>query len=1008
MRIEFTNPLALVLLALIPVALYFARHSLANLSRLRSSLSLGLRVLILLLIVMSLAGLRVRTTSRDLALIFLVDVSASVAQDTRQSVIDFINSEVDRAGPRDYLSVVAFGREPSVELAPTRKESLADWRLYEISSNPPRDYTDIAAALRLASALVPEDAVGRLVLISDGNENLESSTEEARLLQASGIEVFAREIGTTSERGPSRGEIAVRDLVAPETLAEGEAFDLKVTIDSTRDTNAVLRIYRNDSVAAERNVHLAASGENVFVLSERADQKGFYTYRAEVEAIQFDTLVQNNAREAFAIVEGRPKTLYLYGDPRPSPAIARVLSEGSFLADTRPAASAPNTLAGFQDYDLVIFDNVPASALTTAQMKMVGSYVRDLGGGFIMIGGDQSFGPGGYYKTPIEEALPVSLDVRQKKHLPSLGIVLVIDKSGSMSGEKLEMTLEAGSATVDFLSERDSVGVIAFDSDAYKVVSLTKVEDKKSIITQIQSIQALGGTNMYPGLKMAYDWLQSSDAQMKHIIVLSDGQSESGDFRGIARTAREAGITVTAVAVGEDSDHQTMEMIASVGGGRFYAADSPETLPRIFTREAVLASRSTIIEEPFTPRLVRQTQATAGIDWSAAPQLGGYVGTAERDSMKSPAITSLISDKDDPVYAVWQYGLGRSAAFTSDAKSRWAAGWMNWPGFGQFWTQAFRDTLRREGASDLVPRVEVNAGRGHVAVEAMTSQGEFKNNLRLRAHVVAPDFSATDIVLEQTAAGRYEGDFAAVARGAYLVNVAEENGPAAPVSGAVNSYSPEFSITGSDADLLARISGATGGRVIPEGATNRQAPGDEPSQGAEPQPPTTDVNLFERRATKTRPHEIWEALMLVALLLLPIDVGIRRLHITREQLDHAREWVGSRMRRASSEMPEAETPASLAQLKDARARVRLGDSDIIPPDVNAQPQEVAPATSRLAEQRKPDGARRDRARTATDESPLIAGAQAKGNLKVERPATEAEPAQPLASRLLDARRKKRD
>ncbi len=1028
MRVEFTNPLALVLLALIPVALYFARHSLANLSRLRGRLSLGLRLSILLLIVMALAGLRVRTTSRDLALIFLVDVSASVAQDSRASVIDFINGEVDRAALRDYVSVVAFGREPSVELAPTRKEALADWRLQEISSNPPRDYTDIAAALRLASALVPEDAVGRLILISDGNENLESATEEAQLLQASGVEVYARAVGTASERNLSQGEIAVRDLVAPERLAEGEAFDLKVTIDSTRDTDGVLRIYRNDSVVAERNVHLVASGENAFILPERADQKGFYTYRAEIEAIQFDTLAQNNSREAFAIVEGRPKTLYLYGDARPSPAIARVLQEGSFMADVRPAALAPTTLASFQDYDLVIFDNVPASVLSTAQMKMVKSYVQDLGGGFVMIGGDQSFGPGGYYKTPVEEALPVSLDVRQKKHLPSLAIVLVVDKSGSMSGEKLEMTLEASSATVDFLSERDSVGVIAFDSDAYPVVNLTKVEDKKAIITQIQSIQTLGGTNMYPGLKMAYEWLQSSDSQIKHIILLSDGESESGDFRGIARTARDAGITVTTVAVGEGSDHQTMEMIATAGGGRFYAADSPETLPRIFTREAVLASRSTIIEEPFTPRLVRQTQATAGIDWSAAPPLGGYVGTAERDSVKSPAITSLVSDKDDPVYAVWQYGLGRSAAFTSDAKPRWATGWMNWPGFGQFWTQAFRDTLRREGASDLSPRVEVNAGRGHVTVEAVNAQGEFRNNLRLRAHIVAPDFSSADIMLEQTAAGRYEGDFAATSRGAYLVNVTEDGGQPAPVTGAVNSYSPEFSITGSDQDLLARITGATGGQVIPAGTGNAA----EPSQLAESEQSTGGVNLFERRATKTQPHEIWEALMLIALLLLPFDVGVRRLHITGEQLQHAREWVRSRVRRPSPVVIETETPVSLAQLKDARARVRLGDSDLVPADMEAQTQEAVSAASRLAEQRKSDSARRAGARAATDESVLITGAQARGNvqtqgdlqtrgdlqtqaslpaqgnLKVEQPATEAEQAEPLASRLLDARRKRRD
>jgi Uncharacterized membrane protein len=450
MKIEFTNPWALLLLALIPVAVYFARHSLANLSRQRGRASIIVRVVILLLVVLALAGLRIRTSSRDVALLFLVDVSASVAQDSRQFVLDAINSEINRAGPRDYVGVVAFGREPSVELAPTRKETLGDWRIKEIASSPPRDYTDIAAALRLAAALVPEDAAGRLVLISDGNENLESASEEAQLLRASSTEVFTRAIGTSTEHNAARGEIAIRELDAPQSLAEGESFDLKVTIDSTRDTEASLRIYRNDSVVSERTVQLAATGENVFILPQRVEQKGFFTYRAEVEAINTDTFQQNNTREAFAIVEGKPKTLYLYGDPKPSPAIARVLAEGNFAADVRPAAAVPTSLAGFQDYDLVIFDNVPASSMTPAQMKMVQSYVRDLGGGFVMIGGDQSFGPGGYYKTPVEETLPVSLDVRQKKHFPALAIALVIDKSGSMIGSKIEMAQEAASATVVF------------------------------------------------------------------------------------------------------------------------------------------------------------------------------------------------------------------------------------------------------------------------------------------------------------------------------------------------------------------------------------------------------------------------------------------------------------------------------------------------------------------------------------------------------------------------------
>src|SRR6185503_12461411 len=479
------------------------------------------------------------------------------------------------------------------------------------------------------------------------------------LLRAFDVEVYTRAIGTITSSGESRGELAIRDLEVPQKLAEGEAFDLRDTIDSTRDADATLRVYRNESVMSERNIHLAGSGENVFVLPQRLERKGFYSFRAEIEAIGSDSFVQNNSRDAFAIVEGRPKTLYLYGDERPAPGIVRVLAEGVFAADIRAAAATPTTLSGFQDYDLVIFDNVPASSLTTEQMKMVQSYVRDLGGGFVMIGGEHSFGPGGYYKTPIEQALPVSLDVRQKKHLPSLALVLVVDKSGSMAGTKILLTQEAASATVDFLSDRDSVGVIAFDSESSSVVNLTAVEDKRAIIRQIESIQAVGGTNMYPGLRTAYQWLQASDAQIKHIIVLSDGRSENGDFSGIARSIRDSGMTLTPVAVGDDADIPLMTMLAGIGGGRFYAVDRPENLPRIFTREASLASRSTIIEEPFSPRLVRPAQATNGIDWASAPQLGGYIGTAERDSLKSPAITSLISDKDDPVFAVWQYGLGR-------------------------------------------------------------------------------------------------------------------------------------------------------------------------------------------------------------------------------------------------------------------------------------------------------------------------------------------------------------
>src|SRR5215471_552622 len=636
---EFSNPAALALLLLIPAGLFVAwkrglfwkgpssgRHT-----RRRGVLAATIRTVIGLMLALALSGLRVRTTTHDLALIFLVDVSASMPQTEGHHIAEFINSEIQRAGPRDYISIIAFGGEPSVELAPTRKEELAGWQLADMRSRPGRDHTDIAAALRLAAGLAPQEATARVVLVSDGKENLENALSYAPLLSSRGVRVFTRSVETTA----LLPEVAVRGIECPATVAEGESFELKVEIESTTEAAAKLRLFRNNSLVAERPVHIAPSGENQFILAERPDRKGFYTYRAEIESPESDTFRENNVREAIVKVEGRPKTLYLYGDDKPSAGMVRVLRDGNFNADIAPASGLPTSLSGFQDYDLVVFDNVPATRLTAGQMKMVKTYVHDLGGGFIMIGGDNSFGAGGYFKTPVSEVLPVSLDVRKKKHFPSLALAIVIDKSGSMNEHqgnavKIELAKEAALAALDSLSERDQACVITFDTEAHIALELTNIDNKRAIHNAVDEISADGGTDIYSGLKQAYDSLLASDAQIKHIIILSDGQSAEGDYPGITRAMRAANMTLSSVAVGDEADINLMQTLATWGGGRFYSTENAETLPGIFTREAFMASRSVIIEEPFVPQVTARSQAIAGIDWSSAPQLLGYVGTADR------------------------------------------------------------------------------------------------------------------------------------------------------------------------------------------------------------------------------------------------------------------------------------------------------------------------------------------------------------------------------------------
>jgi Mg-chelatase subunit ChlD len=999
-------------------------------------------MVILLAAVLGLAGLRVRTRTNDLAIIFLVDVSASIPQAQLPGIADFINGEVGRASPRDYIGIIAFGGEPAVELAPTRKAELAGWQLADIKSRPARDHTDIAAALRLAAGLAPEGATLRLVLVSDGNENLENALSYAPLLAGRQISIFTREV----KRLARMPEVAVRAIEAPQAVAEGESFELKVEIDTTGDADAKLRLFRNNSLVSERQVHIVPSGENQFVLAERPDRKGFYTYRAEIESPGSDTFKENNVRDAIVKVEGRPKTLYLYGDDRPSAGIVRVLRDGKFDADILPAAGMPSTLAGFQNYDLIVFDNVPATRLTAGQMNMVKSYVHDLGGGFMMIGGENSFGAGGYYKTPVADVLPVSLDVRKKKHFPSLGLAIVIDKSGSMNetqgnAVKIELAKEAALAALDSLSERDQACVVTFDTEAHLVLGLTHADDKRAIHKAVDEITADGGTAIYTGLKQAYDSLLGSDAEIKHIIVLSDGESMEGDYPGITRAMRAANMTLSSVAVGDEADIDLMQMLADAGGGRFYSTENAESLPGIFTREAFMASRAVIIEEPFVPQVTARSQATEGIQWGGAPQLLGYVGTAERDqgdqdSQKaavpggppSPAIVSLVSDKGDPIYAEWQYGLGHAAAFTSDAKSKWAAAWMNWPGFGQFWEQAMRANLRRDtvaGSVRLETSIhfdddpayrrelsssgpsEYSAGRaGHITVEAAESSSQFVNNLGLRARIIAPDLSTIDRVLQQTAPGLYETDFLAEKAGPYIVTI-DGAGQTPATTGAVKSYSPEYDITEEDSDLLTRLSDVTGGDVIdasPQAAGQGSTAADAGLPEGSPQQASTRRDLFDRSRTNTVPHETWEQLVLMALLLLPLDVAIRRLSISREDLRRlrAKAWIktlsGIRYARQRSFPGQGQTIEPMARLKASRRRVRLRQR---------APESATPRDDGL-------GAAGYEARG--DEQPpqveTLAAARQAGNSSVNAaPGPTSGPTSgpavtPLSTRLLDSKRKR--
>jgi uncharacterized membrane protein/uncharacterized protein YegL len=879
MGAAFDAPSALLLLPpLLAVVIALHLSSRRRLGRGRRRAALAIRVLLLAALVGALAGLQLVLPVDRLAVVFVVDLSDSVGTPGREEALAYLRQSLAEKQDEDVAGIVAFGADALVERLPS---DLAE--IDRLASTPVRDATDIGAALRLAGALFPDDAQKRIVLLSDGNDTTGSGQSEAALAAARGIQV---ETVLTGLGG--RDEVLVERLGAPSTARLGESIDVSGDVASSVAQPATVRLFVNGELAGTKPVDLDAGTTRVTFAFTPKDS-GFLRFRMVVEAAR-DTFNQNDRAEANTIVKGEPKVLVVKGDETVAAELVTALETERQVVDTVIPEGLPSDLAGLADYDSIVLVDVPRLRLSDAAMAALQVYVRDLGRGLVMVGGPRSYGAGGYTDTPLEETLPVDMGVRDREKQPDVALVVVIDKSGSMDAchcnsfnggagggsgiggvRKVDIGKEAILRAASALSAQDELGVVAFDNSAHWVIQTAPLGGLQDIQAAIAGINPNGQTNIFAGLDQAVTSLEDATATRRHIILLTDGWSTSGQYDAILKQMKADGITLSTVGAGGGAN-PFLEQLAKQGGGRFYPATNPASIPDIFLKETQQVSGQQIVEEPFFPILTSSSPVLRGID-NGFPKLLGYNGT----TAKPAAQTVLVTARDDPLLAQWQYGLGRSIAWTSDSTGHWARNWVPWQGFSKFFSQLVGWTFPGEESGGIEASFVDRGGRTYLRVESQDSDGSGRDFYTTSVAMVGPDLQPATVNLNQVASGVYEAPVEHLESGAYAVRVTQTQAGKAPLGRTLGLVAPtaaEYRLLGANEPLLAAIRAATGGREL-----------DTP--GA---PWVHDLE------TTSQFTELWPWLLVLALLLWPLDIALRRVSLGRRELADGRRWVSDRVR----------------------------------------------------------------------------------------------------------------
>lgn len=833
-----------------------------GLSRRRSLVSLLTRLTLVGLLVMVLAEPRAIRTSDTLSVVYAVDVSDSIGEGSADAAIEFVTRTAVEKPDKDEAGLIAFGRNAAVELPPRKS-----FPFEALNSEIHGDATDLEQALSLSAAMIPEESRGRIVLVSDGTQTSGSLDGILDQLASRGIAVDVLPIEYQYDR-----EVWIERLDLPRFVKLGENYVASALISSLQADRGRLVLRENSRIIWEEDIEFGP-GKTRIEVPIKVGESGYYEYQASLEVPEgADHLAQNNEATNYLYVEGQGKTLLVVdplGDERDWVPLRRAILEAERDVRKLDAYDFPRDPLSLLPYDCIIFVNVGQDAFDMVQLQALHDAIYNQGVGFLMVGGPNSFGPGGYHRTLVEKALPVSMDITQRKILPKGALAIILHTcefpEGNTWGKRI--TKQA----IKVLSAQDEVGLLAYSGTGEGwVFELTPAGEYEKLVPRINGVGIGDMPAFGPTMEQGFEALKASDAAAKHMIIISDGDPQPPPPSLVQQFVDEKiSCTMVAIFPHGGSDISKMRYIAGVTGGKYYFPSDPQQLPAIFIKEAKTLKRNMVQEKLIQPEVGFPSQVMEGID--ALPPLHGYVLATPKPMAENVLVYhEHIAEEEevDPILSIWRYGLATTAAFTSDLSPRWGADWMNWSKYVAFVKQLLIRISRVRDASDLRMWTYMAGGDGVIMVEDFHSEEMF---LDLEAKVSGPRGQEQTVTLKQVGPRRYQASFPLWGTGRYQVMVAGSSDQRSDRAhgGFIVPYSPEYLRFRSNPVLLDQIRERTGGTLLT---------GDSTAQ-----------DIFNRRMPKQSTQPIFDWFLIALACLLPLDVAVRRV-----QLDWSviRGWLG--------------------------------------------------------------------------------------------------------------------